>query len=52
MPDLAFKKLDHTTTLKVKIKATKQLKIRVVLAMFFIRMAARSLGCGINIETD
>jgi hypothetical protein len=52
MPDLTFKKLDHDSILKVKITATNQLKIRVVLAQFFIRMAARSLGCGIKIETD
>jgi hypothetical protein len=49
---LTFKKLDHDSILKVKITATNQLKIRVVLAQFFIRMAARSLGCGIKIETD
>ena len=45
-------RLTKNTTLNVKIKTTKQLRLRVVLAMFLLRMAARTLGCGIKIETE
>ena len=50
--DFDVKKLDHRTTLKIKVKATRQLKIRVKIAMFLMKTAARILGCGIKIETD
>lgn len=50
--DYKINRLTKNTTLTVKIKTTRQLKVRVVLAMFLLRMAARTLGCGIEITTD
>lgn len=50
MASSELKKFSKDTTLKVEVHITRQFKIRVAIASFLIRMAARVLGCGIVIN--
>jgi hypothetical protein len=49
--DFDVKQLDKQVTLKVHIHLTKEWHFRKALAIFFIRLATRILGCGLEVES-
>ncbi|MBU2644467.1 hypothetical protein KKI24_07130 [bacterium] len=50
--EIKVKRLDKSkTTLKVKVIVTKQFKIRAAIAIGLVKLAAKVLGSGVEIET-
>ena len=45
-----LRKLDKRHTLTVTINTTREFKVRVFLAVIFIKIAGFVLGCGIKVE--
>ena len=45
-----IKKFDHCTTISVAVEKTKEFRVRIALAVFLIRMAAKIMGCGFKKE--
>jgi hypothetical protein len=50
--DLLIRKLNANCALNVRIKVTRQFKLRLKAAVFLIRLAAMLLGCGIKIQGE
>lgn len=48
--NLALRKLSNRHTLHIKIKVTKEFKIRTWVATQLLTLTALILGCGIDIE--
>lgn len=45
-----IKKLNHNTTMNIKVKVTRQFRIRTKIAVVLFKVAAFVLGCGVEIE--
>ncbi len=52
MAKIEINKLSKNHTLKVDIIGTRELKIRIKIATFFLKLAGRVLGCGISIDAN
>jgi len=50
--DIAIRKMNKNVTLSVKIKFTRELKLRLWIATKLMNLAAIILGCGFDIETE
>jgi hypothetical protein len=50
--DLLIRKLNTNCTLNVRIKITRQFRLRLKAAFFLIHLAAKLLGCGIKIQGE
>ncbi len=50
--DINFRKFDHSVTLNVRLKLTREFYIRKWIAQHLIILAALVLGCGIEIEDE
>jgi len=47
-----LKRLNGNYILDIKITISKEFKVRLAIAVFLFRLAARILRCDINIETE
>ena len=50
--DININKLTDRMTLNVKIAGVRELKSRVTIGSFFIKLGAKIMGVGVKIETD
>lgn len=49
---IPIKKLDEKSTLKVQLRLTKRFKVRVWFSILLIKIAAKVIGSGVDIDTD
>jgi hypothetical protein len=50
MVDIKMRKIPNSVTLKVKVSATKEMRVRMWFATKLIVLAATVLGCNIEFE--
>jgi hypothetical protein len=50
--DVTIRKFDHSTTLYVTVRVTREFKVRLLLAARLVQLAGWVLGCNAELKLD